>query len=375
MPPNEQTAPVDQLALPAAGAPAAAAPQPDPHQALQPLLEAATRTRAKVAVLRVPMGWQGPPWLPHLVKGLIKQVLFLWPHVRLAAQLWRRHDHDLIVVREFLTALLIIVWPAIWPLRGRVHFLINHNLQEAHRRGLERRVLRLLHRTGCRFACFETTAGFIELGIIPDALRFLVIPHPLPGGVVARPGPAAGTEPTVGVIGEVRAEKGSAGLLEMLLELRRQGRLRARLLVGCPEAEVLAQWQERGFEAVDTTRREDYLAALDRCDLVILNYRRERYQYRPSGVAADALARGAAVVCPDFPLMRQQLSVPAPVGAVFEGPADLPAAIDRALALRATLPAALAAHQQARDATALARLLDAFVAARDRRQTDAESRA
>jgi glycosyltransferase involved in cell wall biosynthesis len=371
---HDPAAPVDQLTLPAAGAPAAAAPQPDPHQALQPLLEAAARTRAKVAVLRVPMAWQGPPWLPRLIKGLIKQVLFLGPHVRLAAQLWRRRDHDLIVVREFLTALLIIVWPLIWPLRGRVHFLINHNLQEAHRRGLERRVLRLLHRTGCRFACFETTAGFTELGIIPDALRFLVIPHPLPGGVVARPAPAAGTEPTVGVIGEVRAEKGSAGLLETLLDLRRQGSLRARLLLGCPEAELLAHWQGRGFEAVDTTRREDYLAALDRCDVVILNYRRERYQYRPSGVAADAMARGAAVVCPDFPLMRQQLSVPAPVGAVFESLADLPAAIARALALRATLPAALAAHQQARDATALARLLDAFVAARDRLQTSAKSR-
>ena len=235
-------------------------------------------------------------------------------------------------------------------------------------------MLRLLHRTGCRFACFETTAGFAELGIVPDALRFLVLPHPLAGRGRARPAPAPGAEPVVGVIGEVRAEKGSAGAAgRRCWSCAGTAACRRACCSAAPRPEVLALWQQRGFEAVDTTRRAAYLAALDRCDLVILNYQRERYQYRPSGVAADALARGAAVVCPDFPLMRQQLSAPAAVGAVFEGPGDLAAAIDRALALRPTLPAALAAHQQARDAAALARLLDAFVAARDQPQTDARS--
>jgi hypothetical protein len=348
--------------LEAEPAASALAPAPDPHGALQPLLEAPALTRAKVAVVRVPMHWRDRPRLPRSLELLLKSVRFLGPHARLAAQLWRRRDHDLIVVREFLTALLIVVWPLIWPLRARVHFLINHNLQEAHRRGLERRVLRLLHGTGCRFACFETTAGFAELGILPDDERFLVIPHPLPGAVVARPQPEA--VPVVGVIGAVRAEKGSEAVLARLLELREQGRLPARLLLGCPESEVLALWQQRGFEVVDTTRREAYLAALDRCDLVILNYQRERYEYRPSGVAADALARGAAVVCPDFPLMRQQLTAPAVVGAVFEQLEDLERAVTQALALRAQLPAALAKHQQARDAAAIARLLDRFVAAR-----------
>lgn len=371
---HDPAPPSDRLALQILPTPAAATPRKDPHQALQPLLEAATRTRARVTVLPVPLHWRERPWLPRPVEVLVKAVRFIGPHVRLAGQLWRRRDQDLIVVREFLTALLIIVWPLIWPLRARVHFLINHNVQEAHRRGLERHVLRLLHRTGCRFACFETTAGFAELGILPDPERFLVIPHPLADAPLTRPAPATGEQPVVGVIGAVRSEKGSTEILETLLRLRAQGQLQARLLLGCPEADVLALWQGRGFEAIDTTQREAYLAALDRCDLVILNYQRERYQYRPSGVAADALARGTAVVCPDFPLMREQLSTPAAVGAVFEGPDDLPAALARALALRPTLAAALAAHQRARDATALARLLDDFVAARNQRRTDGPGR-
>jgi len=354
-------APLATAVLPeAAGAPSGAA-RPDPHHALQPLIEAAALAESKVAVLPVPMLWAEPPRLPRPLAMLAKALLFLPPHLRLVARLWQRRDHDLIVVREFLTALLIAVWPVIWPLRRRVYFLINHNLQEAHQRGLERVVLRLLHRTGCRFACFETAAGFAELGIVPDRERFLVLPHPLVGASAARPERPAG-EPAVGVIGAVRAEQGSEAMLEALLRLRADGRLPARLVLGCPQAELRASWQGRGFEVIDTGERAAYLGALDLCDVVVLNYQRERYQYRPSGVAADALARGAAVVCPDFPLMRRQLSAPAIVGAVFDGPDQLAPAVLRALALCPTLAPALAAHRQARAPEALARLLDGFVA-------------
>ncbi len=340
----------------------------DSHRALQPLIEAASQTAAKVAVLPVPMHWDAWPWLPGPFQLVAKVLLFLVPHARMVARIWRQRDHDLLVVREFLTVLLMVVWPLIWPLRRRVYFLINHNLQEAHRRVAERSVLRLLYRTGCRFACFETTAGCAEIGIVPDAERFLVLPHPLAAAIVPRPPARAAHEPVVGVIGAVRAEKGSEAMLEALLQLRREGRLPARLVLGCPEAEVRAAWQRRGFEVIDTSSPAAYLAALDLCDVVTLNYQRERYLYRPSGVAADALSRGAAVVCPDFPLMRLQLSAPAAVGAVFGSLDELAAATTRALALRPTLGDALAAHHRARDPAALARLLDAFVAGTLRRR-------
>ena len=58
----------------------------DPHRALQPLIEAAAQTRAKTAVLPVPMHWQGWAWLPSRVELLIKALLFLVPHARLVGQ-------------------------------------------------------------------------------------------------------------------------------------------------------------------------------------------------------------------------------------------------------------------------------------------------
>ncbi len=151
---------------------------------------------------------------------------------------------------------------------------------------------------------------------MPDAERFLILPHPLAGAIVSRP-PTPSGEPVVGVIGAVRSEKGSEAMLEALVQLRRDGRLPVRLVLGCPEADVRALWQSRGYEVIDTDSRAAYLAALDLCDVVILNYQRERYLYRPSGVAADALSRGAAVVCPDFPLMRLQITRPQAVPAAY----------------------------------------------------------
>jgi hypothetical protein len=105
----------------------------------------------------------------------------------------------------------------------------------------------------------------------------------------------------------------------------------------------------------------DYEAALERCDVIVLNYQRERYFYRPSGVIADAVAHGAAVVTPDFPLMHRQLTHPAPVGSVFTDLDQLPDAIARARALRPSFADSLARQVQARDAAALASLLDGFV--------------
>jgi hypothetical protein len=162
------------------------------------------------------------------------------------------------------------------------------------------------------------------------------------------------------VVGEIRAEKGTAGILDVLAAIRDAGRLDIRPLLGCPDREVRDAWAARGFLVCDTTAPEAYAATLARCDVVVLNYVRERYHYRASGVAADALARRAAVVCPDFPVMRRQLAEPAPVGATFATLDGLEAAIAEALALRSRLDQALARHEQARSARAVAALYDAM---------------
>lgn len=333
----------------------------DPHLGLSPLLLATRLTGTRTAVLRVPLHWRERGWRPRPLELGAKALAFLGPHLRLVKRLWVLRDHDLLIVREFLTQFLMLVWPAIWPLRRRVCFLINHNLQEAHRRWFERQALRLLYLTGCRFACLETSEGLAEIGLRPERGRVLVIPHPLAPLAPEHRLKPAGRIAVVGVIGEVRAEKGSERMLEILCDLVAEGRLKARLLLGCPDPAARATWQGRGFEVVDTTGHQEYLAALDRSDVVVLNYRRERYFYRASGVAADAIAMRTMVVCPNFPIMRRQLTVPAPVGALFDDVEEIGQAIRKALALGPGLRNALEAHARSRNAVALAAILDDFV--------------
>lgn len=336
----------------------------DPHLGLAPLAVAASMARARVAILRVPMHFEARGLLatrPLAFGG--KLIVFMAAHARLVRDLWRLRRHDLVIVREFLTSLLTVVWPLIWPLRRRVHFLVNHNLQEAERRALERTCLRLLERTGCRFAGLELADGFADLGLSTASDRLLILPHPLEVSGAVRPADT-GRRAVIGVVGEIRGEKNAGPLLEQLAKLRDEAALDADLLLGCPEPAAAAPWRDRGFRIVDTARLDDYLAALDECDVIALNYERGRYFWRPSGVAADALARRATVVCPDFPMMRHQLTWPNPVGATFETLPDLATAVHRALALRPGLDGALLRHEQARGPASLARQLDAFIARR-----------
>ncbi len=133
------------------------------------------------------------------------------------------------------------------------------------------------------------------------------------------------------------------------------------MLLGCPQSEPRERWRARGVEVADTTARTDYLSALDRCDVVVLNFVRDRYLYRSSGVTGDALARGAVVVAPDYPVLRQQLTSPVKVGTLYTGAAGLPEAIEQALALRSSLLEAREAHMRERSVKAVASLLDAYV--------------
>ena len=91
--------------------------------------------------------------------------------------------------------MLAVVWPLIWPLRRRVVFLSNHNLQEAHRRRFERTLLGLMYRTGLRVGSLESAAGWAEIGIPPRADRVLVLPIPISEFAPPRPSRRRCTRP------------------------------------------------------------------------------------------------------------------------------------------------------------------------------------
>jgi len=151
----------------------------------------------------------------------------------------------------------------------------------------------------------------------------------MPAGLT--PGPE-GAVPVIGLVGHFRREKAPEWALERIAAAIVDGRLHARLLVGSPDAAFRAAWSGRA-EVIDTSAHGDYLDALRRSTVVVLPYPPAGYRYRVSGVLAEAVACGARVVVPDLPLLRAQVSRPAPVGAWYRDQDELLDAVDRTLAI------------------------------------------
>ena len=308
--------------------------------------------------------WRQPrqlAWLPGRVWAKARQIA---SHLQLVGTAYRRRDVDLILVKGFSTTMLAVVAPFIWHNRRRILLTMHHNLQFAHRRPLERSIVRLLCRAKFRFAVMEALDGVAELGIAPDDRQFLVLhpPTPEPAAIAAstRPPPRRGG---IGVIGDLRREKNAEHVVESLIQARDRGQIGARIVLGCPDDAILDRWRAAGIDAINTAAYPDYLAALASCEAVVLNYQAARYYYRSSGVIGDAVALGTAVVCPDFPVFRKQISEPVTVGAVFRDPDDLLRAVNAALDLRRSKPENFAIWRRARSPQEFSRRLDEFILA------------
>lgn len=317
----------------------------DYHRSMKPLEEACRLAES---------GWVCLP-LP-LTGG---KLMILLRHVLLVFKIFRI-SHRRILVREFSTLPLLLVFPLLWPLRKRMWFLIHHNLQWAVRDPLERFGLTMLAKMGARWVLLETQDfQCLEKYNIPSDQN-LVLPHPVS---CKRPAGRASLSEraVVGVAGYYRPEKGMDDLIELLKKINgcRDSRLpEFGILLGVPNPAAASHLK---VETVCTATPAEYQDMLARCDVLVLNGERESYFYRASGPIADAATCGTAVVAPDFPIIGKQV---AGIGEVFQGLEtgsagfSLPAALLRSLEAVKAGRYDFEAYCEARTANALASYLN-----------------
>lgn len=282
------------------------------HQSLRPLQEACRQ--AGWACLTCP-----------LTGGRFRILL---RHVSLIFKIYKIRDQR-ILLREFSTLPLLLVFPLLRPFRKRIWFLINHNLQWAARSLPERIGLRLLARLGAQWALFETqdfpTFGKFRI----PAANNLVLPHPVLKSPPLEGCPKGGEgSPVIGIAGYYRSEKGIDELIGLLKKTDgcRDSRLpNLGILLGVPNPEDAAHLD---VETVSTAAQADYFAMIARCDVLVFNHSRDSYFYRASGPVADAAACGTAVLVPDFPILGKQV---AGIGEVFQSLENLPQALEAAV--------------------------------------------
>ena len=283
---------------------------------------------------------------------------------------WKAASRRHILVREFSTLPLLFISPLLWPLRKKIYFLMHHNLQWAARSRIEDFGLTALNRMGLRWAIFETQdfpmfgsersgRGSAIAGQRPEgeakfcipSHRNLMLPHPVLkdfSNVRKKSAP-----PVIGVVGYYRPEKGMDELLRLLTEKLPD----CDIIAGVPNPKAV---KISSVKILNTASDESYRRMLAQCDVLVQNGARDSYFYRVSGPVADAAACGTAVVVPDFPLLRHQISSPVPVGEVFQCLEKLPEAVRTAVAKARTGEYDFRAYCDARSAQALADQLDAF---------------
>ena len=294
--------------------------------------------------------------LPNPLVGIGAEGRLLWKgcvllrHAALVIRCWASCSHPHILIREFSTIPLLLTFPFLWPLRRKLFFVINHNLQWAARNRAERFGMAALARMGARWTIFETQdfRGLEKLKI--PSPRNLVLPHPVPERTA---GEKNSVRAVIGVTGYCRPEKGMDELLNLLVRHFPD----CDIVIGVSAPEKIKGLSEK-VRMVNTTSDADYRRMLAQCDVLVQNGAQNSYFYRVSGPVADAAASGAAVVVPDFPLLRHQVFSPVPVGEVFQGLEKIPDEVRTAIAKARSGQYDFAVYCAARTAQAVADRLD-----------------
>ena len=287
-------------------------------------------------------------------------------HFGMAINAWRDRKKDLYLLFEHKAD---YSWPLYFVLflSRRPVFFFVHDMQQVAtitvRCKLALNLCRWWVRTGEFYPLFISLS---DLGL-PDSYRFdpdksLTIPHPhhlAENPPAPRPLRKPGQRFRVGIIGTARKEKPIQKLIEVLARARTE--LDFDLVVGTPRALKPAWLDTIGVEVMDTTTEAQYSACLSSLDIFVVDFVQEEYYFRPSGAVMDAGMNGCFVLCPDFPVFREQIAQPVPIGTTFRSIDEIPAVLRRVMPQLEAAPIDSAAWRRHHRVENIARMMQAFL--------------
>jgi hypothetical protein len=299
--------------------------------------------------------------LHRSIDGMLLKIRDLVVHPLALLVVMRNYQADLILVRYFTTKSLLASAVVLWPVRKKLLFIIQNNLQLAHVGSRERLYFKLLCHMGFQFGFLEAADGLAELGVDFRERQFVIVPLPV-YPKLARDAKERGAEPpTIGVIGRELPEKNTDQLMNLLVGWREGGDLSAGIVLGSNDSRVLEAWVAKGVTTVQTLDYQDYLRAIAGVDVLLIYYDKTHYFYRSSGVIHEAASVGTAVVGPDFPVFRYQVTQPVRVGAVFQSVEGMLPAIQSALEIARSEPGNFNTWAKARCPEEFSRRVDRFI--------------
>jgi glycosyltransferase involved in cell wall biosynthesis len=263
----------------------------------------------------------------HGSHPLLRKLSIAFRHIILVFRLTRNRRRSGVLVRDFSNIPLDAVFPLIKWMKLKMFFLVNHNLQWTLGNDRERIAFCRLGHRGCRFLFLEhvPTQLLSDYGIDISSCRSL----PMPISISTLRRDRRGGVKTVGVIGQYRPEKGIDALLEQLEPLAKV----YRIMLALPNIGTFINQSRYGsdewFTLVDSSSSEDYMRIISECDVVTMNHPVEGYEYRASGLIADAAAADVPVVVRNLSMLKHQISEPVCIGECFNKLLELPSCIER----------------------------------------------
>lgn len=320
------------------------------HGVLAPLEEACILSRSDILCISDLMQ------TGSLIDVLHRKLGIVLRHFRLVWTIFTNRRRKLIVVRDFSNLPLVAVFPAIRWMRGKLLFVVNHNLQWTLSSRIERLAFLRLGRWGCRFIFFEEVPADLLAKYDIDSLQCYALPLPTSETPFKRD--RSGGVTTVGIVGQFRAEKGVDDLLDALCPVSSK----YCVVLGLPNIGEFRRFSRHAdgdwFKLVDTASVERYRKTIMECDVLLLNHPVGGYEYRASGLIADAATAQVPVVVCNLPMLHHQVSQPACIGECFEMLSEIPECIDRVSERLVRNEYDFEVYNNARSAQALARRLD-----------------
>lgn len=209
-------------------------------------------------------------------------------------------------------------------LRRSLILFNNHNLATAGPVALA--FLRMCLRFGARLVIIECVERAPQWLLNAKTRgQVITIPASVPNEGSGRISARAENAVVIGTLGRIRAEKRFDRTLGLLSDVRDRLAgvgVESRILVGCPASD----WQmlkattslPLDVHWCNTSAYEDYLGCAETLDVCIIDYDRERYAGRPSGVVCELAQSRVICVAGGGLAIERQLRWPVDIGVYLE---------------------------------------------------------
>ena len=286
-----------------------------------------------------------PFWLKNVTQAIPIYAIGLnlrreYRHVVMGLKAFTFNNNEAILVFEAYNQHLLLLLPLLALTNKEILIMLHGNQQFAMNSTIKylglvylKIYLKLLKR-------FKAILLEIDDDILPAKVQLpsqakIVIPHPCRTDYLPnfKPGERLSTSNKIriGIVGIIREDKPIAQLIEKIQEYQTKADVNCEFIIGTPKQQKPAYLDKLGIDLHDTTTEKDYIRVLQDIDILVIHYDKDRYYYRTSGVISDAASCGCYIVASDYPLIKNQITYPVPIGTTFTDFEELGIILDRAI--------------------------------------------